>query len=70
MRVRVDNGGLRVNAVAGNHAVFLGLDVTDEVRSGCLGFAIHREDLTVAGSKWLSGFKTLVSTPCTTPAVW
>jgi hypothetical protein len=50
MRVRVDNGGLTVNAVAGNRAVFLGLDLTDEVRSGCLGFAIHREDLTVPAS--------------------
>lgn len=50
MRVRVDNGGLTVNAVAGSHAVFLGLDLTDEVRSGCLGFAIHREDLTVPGA--------------------
>jgi phosphatidylserine/phosphatidylglycerophosphate/cardiolipin synthase-like enzyme len=61
MRGRVDNGGLTVNAIAGNHAVFLGLDLTDEARAGCLGFAIHREDLTSHTSKWLSGFKTFQS---------
>ncbi|MEA2461999.1 MAG: hypothetical protein QOH90_2176, partial [Actinomycetota bacterium] len=58
MRERVESGGLTVNAVAGNHAVFLGLDLTDEARAGCLGFAIRREDLTTGTSKWLSGFKT------------
>ncbi|HST49381.1 phospholipase D-like domain-containing protein [Jatrophihabitans sp.] len=61
MRVRVDNGGLTVNAIAGNHAVFLGFDLTDAARAGCLGFAIHRQDLTSHRSKWLSGFKTFKS---------
>ena len=46
MRRRVDNGGLTVNAIAGNHAVFLGFDLTDAARAGCLGFAVQREDLT------------------------
>lgn len=61
MRAHVENGGLSVHAVAGNHAVFLGFDLSAEARAGCLGFAIHREDLTDATSKWLSGFKTFKS---------
>lgn len=69
MRQRIENGGLTVRAIAGNHAVFLGFDLTDEARAGCLGFAIHREDLTDQRSKWLSGFKTFrsqVPTPALT----
>jgi phosphatidylserine/phosphatidylglycerophosphate/cardiolipin synthase-like enzyme len=61
MRTHVENGGLTVHAVAGNHAVFFGFDLSDEVRPGCLGFAIHREDLTDHSSRWMSGFKTFQS---------
>ncbi len=61
MRRRVDNGGLTVNAIAGNHAVFLGFDLTDSARAGCLGFAVQREDLTSHKTTWLSGFKTFQS---------
>jgi phosphatidylserine/phosphatidylglycerophosphate/cardiolipin synthase-like enzyme len=61
VRAHAENGGLTVNAVAGNHAVFLGFDLTDEARDGCLGIAIHREDLTDGRSSWLSGFKTFKS---------
>ncbi|MDQ1738753.1 MAG: hypothetical protein QOE53_405 [Pseudonocardiales bacterium] len=61
MRQHVENGGLTVHAVAGNHAVFLGFDLTDEARAGCLGIALHREDLADHTSRWLSGFKTFKS---------
>jgi phosphatidylserine/phosphatidylglycerophosphate/cardiolipin synthase-like enzyme len=61
VRQHLENGGLTVHAVAGNHAIFLGFDLTDEARDGCLGFAIHREDLTDHTSHWLSGFKTFQS---------
>lgn len=61
MRTHVENGGLTVHAVAGNHAVFFGFDLGDEVRAGCLGFAIHREDLTDHSSRWMPGFKTFRS---------
>jgi phosphatidylserine/phosphatidylglycerophosphate/cardiolipin synthase-like enzyme len=61
LRKHVENGGLTVQAIAGNHAVFLGFDLTDEARNGCLGIAIHREDLTDQKSSWLSGFKTFKS---------
>lgn len=50
-----------MHAVAGNHAVFFGFDLTDEARDGCLGIALHREDLTERTSRWLSGFKTFKS---------
>jgi phosphatidylserine/phosphatidylglycerophosphate/cardiolipin synthase-like enzyme len=61
VRRHVENGGLTVRAIAGNHAVFLGFDLTDEARDGCLGFALRREDLTDHTSRWLSGFKTFKS---------
>jgi hypothetical protein len=61
VRQRIENGGLTVQAIAGNHAVFLGFDLTDEARDGCLGFAVHREDLTGNTARWLSGFKTFKS---------
>lgn len=50
-----------MHAVAGTHAVFFGFDLTDEARDGCLGIALHREDLTDGTSRWLSGFKTFKS---------
>lgn len=61
MRTHVENGGLTVQAVAGNHAVFFGFDLNDDARAGCLGIAVHREDLTDHTSRWLSGFKTFRS---------
>ncbi|MEO7262108.1 MAG: phospholipase D-like domain-containing protein [Jatrophihabitantaceae bacterium] len=61
MRRQVQNGGLTVHAVAGNHAIFFGFDLSDEARQGCLGIALHREDLTGHTSRWLSGFKTFKS---------
>ncbi len=61
MRRRVESGGLTVNAIAGNHAVFFGFDLSDEARDGCLGIALRREDLADGTSRWLSGFKTFRS---------
>ena len=46
MRKRVSEGGVTVQAIAGNHAVFFGLDLSDAARSDCLGWSIHREDHT------------------------
>ncbi|HEV2886730.1 MAG TPA: phospholipase D-like domain-containing protein [Jatrophihabitans sp.] len=61
MRHRTSHGGLTVNAIAGNHAIFFGFDLTDEARDGCLGIAVHREDVTGHRSRWLAGFKTFQS---------
>lgn len=59
MRVTRDREGLRVQAIAGTHTVLLGMDLAD--RSGCLGFSIHRTDLTDGEARWLRGMKTFAS---------
>jgi len=61
MRCRVQSGGTTVQAIAGNHAVFFGLDLTEGARPGCLGFALHRVDRTENEAYFLSGFKTFRS---------
>jgi hypothetical protein len=61
VRRRAASGGVTVQAIAGNHAVFLGLDLTAEARDGCLGFAVHRTDHTEHQGHWLAGFKTFKS---------
>ena len=61
VRRRATSGGVTVQAIAGNHAVFLGLDLTDSARDGCLGFAVHRTDHTEHECHWLAGFKTFKS---------
>lgn len=61
MRKRVEQGGVTVQAIVGNHAVFFGFDLTADARAGCLGFAIHREDHTENEAYWTSGFKTFRS---------
>lgn len=48
-----------MQAVAGTHAVLLGMDLADP--AGCLGFAIHREDSTEQECQWLRGMKTFPS---------
>jgi hypothetical protein len=58
MRCRVQSGGTTVQAIAGNHAVFFGFDLTEDARPGCLGFALHRVDRTENEAYFLSGFKT------------
>ena len=70
MRKRVSEGGVTVQAIAGNHAVFLGLDLSDAARAGCLGWSIHREDHTENEDHWLAGFKTFEAVvPNPDPAV-
>jgi phosphatidylserine/phosphatidylglycerophosphate/cardiolipin synthase-like enzyme len=62
MRRKNTSGYLSVNAVAGSYVVLLGMDVTEESRSGLLGFAIRRSDHTEGQTYWLSGFKTFEAT--------
>jgi phosphatidylserine/phosphatidylglycerophosphate/cardiolipin synthase-like enzyme len=62
MRNKMINSGLTVNAIAGTHVVLLGLDLSDEKRKGCLGFAIQREDHTEDERYWLKGMKTFKAT--------
>jgi phosphatidylserine/phosphatidylglycerophosphate/cardiolipin synthase-like enzyme len=42
MRQRSKNGGISVHAIAGTEVVLLGLDATDEVAEGLLGFSIFK----------------------------
>lgn len=62
MRRRRSSGGLSVNAVAGTHVVLLGLDLSEQARKKCLGFAIRREDHTEGEVAWMRGTKTFEST--------
>jgi phosphatidylserine/phosphatidylglycerophosphate/cardiolipin synthase-like enzyme len=62
MRKRKVVDGVTVNCVAGTHVVSLGMDLTDERRKGCHGFAIQREDLTEDERTWLRGLKTFEET--------
>jgi phosphatidylserine/phosphatidylglycerophosphate/cardiolipin synthase-like enzyme len=61
MRRQIVNAGVTVQAVAGNHEVFLGFDLDAPLRKGSLGFAIYREDQTENEAYWLAGFKTFKS---------
>ncbi len=61
MRTSASHGGLSVRALAGNHATFLGFDLSDAARAGCLGFALRRTDHTENESYWISSFKTFRS---------
>jgi hypothetical protein len=63
MRRRVSSGGVTVQAIAGNNAVFFGLDLDDDTRAGCLGFSVHRTDHDPVQPEayWLRGFKTFRS---------
>jgi hypothetical protein len=62
MRRKRSSHGLTVHAVAGTHVVTLGLDLTDEARRGCLGFAIQRHDHTEDERAWMRGMKTFDGT--------
>jgi phosphatidylserine/phosphatidylglycerophosphate/cardiolipin synthase-like enzyme len=62
MRKRKISRGVTVNAIAGTHVVLLGFDLTKRARTGCLGFAIQREDHTEDERVWLKGMKTFEST--------
>lgn len=63
MRNKKTENGLALKAVAGTHVVLLGWDITDEnLKSGLLGFAIQRRDLTESETCWLRGMKTFPGT--------
>jgi phosphatidylserine/phosphatidylglycerophosphate/cardiolipin synthase-like enzyme len=61
MRKRKTDNGLTVNAVAGSHVVFLGLNITDAKRTGLRGFAVKRTDHNEQESYWMSGTKVFES---------
>lgn len=58
MRKFAKNGDISVQAIAGTHAVLLGMDATKEAAKGLLGFAIHRTDHTEDEAYWLRGMLT------------
>lgn len=62
MRKKQTKGYLSVNAIAGSHVVLLCMDVTENERTGLLGFAIKRTDHTENEEYWLKGFKTFKET--------
>jgi phosphatidylserine/phosphatidylglycerophosphate/cardiolipin synthase-like enzyme len=62
MRNRKVESGLTINAVGGTHVIMLGLNLADDKRRGCLGFAIQREDHTEDERYWLKGTKTFKAT--------
>lgn len=61
MRKRVTTDGLTVNAIAGTYVVTLGLHYA-QLRPGCLGFAIQREDHTESETYWMKGGKAFLAT--------
>jgi phosphatidylserine/phosphatidylglycerophosphate/cardiolipin synthase-like enzyme len=62
VRRRKKHGGLTVNAVAGTHVVFFGLDLAESKRAGCRGFAFQRLDHDEGDTIWLRGLKTFAET--------
>ena len=62
MRRRKKHAGLTVNAVAGTHVVFLGLDLAAGKRPGFRGFAFRRFDHSEGDTIWLRGLKTFEKT--------
>lgn len=62
MRRREKHGGLTVNAVAGTHVVFFGLDLSASKRAGCRGFGFKRFDHAEGDTIWLQGLKTFRET--------
>jgi phosphatidylserine/phosphatidylglycerophosphate/cardiolipin synthase-like enzyme len=61
MRVRKTTGGLTVNAIAGSHVIFLGLDIKPPLRAGLRGFAVRRQDKTEGETYWMRGAKVFAS---------
>ncbi|HEX9897372.1 MAG TPA: phospholipase D-like domain-containing protein [Dehalococcoidales bacterium] len=58
MRERAKKGGISVHGIAGSYVVLVGMDVTEQMRKGLLGFSIERIDRTEDERYWLKGFKT------------
>jgi phosphatidylserine/phosphatidylglycerophosphate/cardiolipin synthase-like enzyme len=72
MRVQEASGGLTALAVAGNHVVLLGWDLSDQIirAQPVLGFAISRSRGSDGEMTWLKGTKTFESvTPDPEPGV-
>jgi phosphatidylserine/phosphatidylglycerophosphate/cardiolipin synthase-like enzyme len=53
---------MTVNALAGTHVVVLGLDMDEQARRDCLGFAIQRRDHTEDERYWMRGNKVFAET--------
>ncbi|MEK6276065.1 MAG: phospholipase D-like domain-containing protein [Actinomycetota bacterium] len=62
MRCRRKHAGLTVNAIAGTHVVFFGLDLTKSKRPGFRGFGFKRFDHVEGDTIWLQGLKTFQET--------
>jgi len=62
LRRRTQQGGLTVNAIAGTHVVFFGLDLTEDERPGFRGFAFKRFDHDEQDTIWLQGMKRFEQT--------
>lgn len=62
MRRRKENNGLTVNAIAGTHVIFFGLDLVKSKRSGFRGFGFKRFEVATDETIWLRGMKTFEET--------
>jgi phosphatidylserine/phosphatidylglycerophosphate/cardiolipin synthase-like enzyme len=62
MRRHEDHNGLTVNAIAGTHVVFFGLDLSPTKRPGFRGFGFKRYDHVDGETIWLRGMKTFEKT--------
>jgi phosphatidylserine/phosphatidylglycerophosphate/cardiolipin synthase-like enzyme len=62
MRNRRQHAGLTVNAIAGTHVVFFGLDLAKTKRAGFRGFGFKRFDHVEGDTIWLQGLKTFQKT--------
>jgi len=62
MRLPKAEKGMTVNAIAGSHVVFFGLDLAAAKRPGFRGFAFRRFDEKKGETTWLRGMKTFEKT--------
>src|SRR5712671_6380849 len=62
MRRRAKQKGILVNAVAGSHVVFFGLDLEKTKRPGFRGFGFKRTDHVEGETVWLRAMKTFEQT--------
>lgn len=62
VRHRAEDRGLTVNAIAGTHVVFFGLDLATTKRRGLRGFAFQRRDHVENETTWIRGMKTFQKT--------
>ncbi len=62
MRLRKTDQGMTVNAIAGSHVVFFGLDLAAAKRPKFRGFGFKRLDHEESETTWLRGMKTFEKT--------